>query len=264
MRHAVLVLLAGILLAGSGSVVAIAAEGAGGPPLSEEQAAYSANLVEEAVARENEAVKATKRHRILTALGATRTGQGILEAAFSPLENRDGGADGSAALHAGEEARDLDGGALRDLGDGEKANEKEQGPLLAAARKKLQAALVLKRKLLTFYDTYTAPATTTVPPPASVGPLSACVFVTNNGSTSTENVHVRDPNGGGKTGSVSFTGQGVNQTNQITLDANGSAITSFGVSTFGTADITTMVGSQTASITFTLDTSNDTTTSDCP
>jgi len=112
-----------------------------------------------------------------------------------------------------------------------------------------------------------APAPTPTPPPEP-GPLGGCVFVTNNGSTSTENVKVSDPGGAGLHGSVLFLGQGLNMTNPITLDGSGGAVSPFTVGVFGTSTITiTITGAggklQTLALPFTLGQSNDVTTTDC-
>ena len=107
------------------------------------------------------------------------------------------------------------------------------------------------------------------PPPTPVfGPLGACVFVTNNGNSSTETVKVTDPGAAGFPGTVNFNGQGLNQTSSFTFPSNATAFLPFNVGVFGTSTITVNVmppggPAQTDSFTFLLGESNDKTTTDC-
>ena len=250
------------MLAAAGAAVASTA---GGSPLTQEQATLGGNNVHAAITHERKALKAIKRHRIATALTEAHLGQDSLLAGMHLLRNNDAGQDGVDAYHDSTSADELDSDAIKDLQTANVETGAAQDKALADAKKKLTAAIPLKTKVLTFFESYTPPDTTTsTATPPQAGPLSECVFVTNNGSTSTENVQVRDPNAGGRSGTVTFNGQGVNQTTPFTLDANGSFVVPVLVTTFGTSTITTMVGSQTVSTTFTLDTSTDKTTDHCP
>jgi hypothetical protein len=133
---------------------------------------------------------------------------------------------------------------------------------IALATKQKHTALT---KIAAALAAETPPAPKPAPEP---GPLQGCVFITNNGNTSTENVKVSDPGGAGRSGTVLFLGQGLNTTNQITLDANGGAVSPFTVGVFGTSSITVTVdgpsGShQTLMFPFTLNQENDVTGTDC-
>jgi hypothetical protein len=105
-------------------------------------------------------------------------------------------------------------------------------------------------------------------PKPAIGPLAACVFVTNNGASSTETIKVVDPGAAGAPGSVLFDGQGVNQRSTFTVPANATILVPVNVGTFGTSMVTVTVspnGSavQTESFPFTLSSDNDVTQTDC-
>lgn len=165
---------------------------------------------------------------------------------------------------------------IREIGLAEKTDvraEREVPPSYGADVKKRRQealadiALAIKQKHQALLEIQAAVTTPPTPTP-TVGPLGACVFITNNGSTTTENVKVSDPGGADLTGSVLFSGQGLNTTNQIHLDANGGAVSPFTVNIFGMSSITITVTDangqlQTLTIPFTLDQSNDVTISDC-
>lgn len=268
--RAALITISILLLFGGGAAVAAFAASGGKPPYTEEQAADLARTVDAAIAAERSAVKAIGRHRIITALSGATEGRNELSRAANSLATHDHSDDPNVGNQA-EEAIGLDGEAMKDLDAAKTSKDASvQERLLDSAKKALTQALALKKKVFVYFDTYTPPATTTTtPPPATAGPLSVCVFVTNNGSTSTENVHIRDPGAGGWGGTVTFNGQGLSQTNHITIGSDGSVITPFTVSTFGMATIMTSINTpsgtpQTNTTTFTLDTDNDKTTSDCP
>lgn len=265
MKASVLAIVAALLLGAGVAAAAFAARDMGKPPLTDAEAAKAATLVAQAISHENAALHALARHRILTAELELAKGKYAIFAAGNPLATHDAGSDSNAAFHDADQAVNEDKDGLGDLKDAQTSKGKEQDAWIALARKKIEIALALKEKALLFYETYSEPVTTTTPPPPAAGPLSVCIFIMNNGSTSTENAHVRDPGAGGAQGTVTFNGQGLNQTNPITLDFSGSAITPFNVSTFGTSTITATIGSQTASTTVTLDASNDNNDhSDCP
>jgi len=102
------------------------------------------------------------------------------------------------------------------------------------------------------------------PPAPQLGPLASCVFVTNNGSTSTETVKASYPGGAGRSGTIRFNGQGLDQTNQVTLGPGATATSPFLVTRFGMSTITlTFPGSAPLTITFDLESGNDVTTTDC-
>ncbi|HTZ06579.1 MAG TPA: hypothetical protein VMB53_12645 [Gaiellaceae bacterium] len=102
------------------------------------------------------------------------------------------------------------------------------------------------------------------PPAPQLGPLAACVFVTNNGSTSTETVKASYPGGAGRSGTIRFNGQGLDQTNQVTFGPGATATSPFLVTRFGMSAITlTFPGSAPLTITFDLESGNDVTTTDC-
>ena len=100
------------------------------------------------------------------------------------------------------------------------------------------------------------------------GPLGACIFVTNNGSSSTETVKLTDPGAAGFPGSVNFNGQGLNLTSTFTVPANATVFVPFNVGIFGNSTITATVNPpgaapQTKVFEFLLGESNDKTTTDC-
>jgi hypothetical protein len=264
-RQALLVLFVGVLLVGAGAVVALAATG-GGPTGTDEQAAANAKLVEEGIADERAAIKAIDHHRVLTALNKAKAGKLGIDLPTTQLAGHDWGAGSDDAYKTGEDANALDKDVISDLEEATTAKGKEQTKLLADARKKLLKAIDLKKKVLLFFTTYTAPPTTTTTVPApSVGPLTVCIFITNNGSTSTENVHIRDPGADGMPGTVTFNGPGiVDQRATFTIPAGGSLILPTVVSSFGSSTVDVTVGSQVASTSFDLNSSTDVTKSDCP
>jgi hypothetical protein len=103
-------------------------------------------------------------------------------------------------------------------------------------------------------------------PKHKTGPVEGCVFVTNNGNDSTENVDVYDKGAGGMKGTVNFNGQGLNQTTAFKLNSSGMAVVPFTVTTFGTSTITVFVKSippMHYSLQFTLGSGNDVTTTSC-
>lgn len=259
MKVLILATLAVLGVAGTATVMAF---GAGAkPPMAQDEADRAESYAKRAITSEQRAISALDDHKILTASKEAKLGTIYINETFIALGNHDVGDDGQAANFAGA-AHTLDQSVDSDLLKAQGAKGKHQDALIKDAMKKLKKALAFKEEVVTFFVGYTPPETTTTAP--APGPLTVCVFIANNGSTSTENVHVRDPNAGGASGSVTFNGQGLNQTNPITLDASGSAITSFTVSNFGTATIGAMVGSQSASTTFTLNSSTDNNSaSDC-
>ena len=259
-----LLILATLAALGVAGVATVMAFGAGAkPPLSQESADRAGTYAKRAIKAEERAISALDDHKIITATKEARLGTIYIGETSLSLGNHDEGDGGKAANFAGA-AHTLDGSADNDLLKAQNTKGKEQDALIKDATNKLKKALVFKEEVRIFLDNYAPPEATTTTEPAP-GPLTVCVFITNNGSTSTENVHVRDPLAGGASGMVTFVGQGLNQTNPITLDANGSAITSFTVSTLGSATIGAMVGSQSATTTFTLDTETDNSNkTDCP
>jgi hypothetical protein len=261
-KSAVRAAVGAILVTGAISATVTVATAKPKPPLSTESASTAASYTDRAIKAEQEAINALDDHKILTASREAKLGTVYIGETFIALENHDVGDSGKTQNFAGA-AHTLDQSVDSDLLKAQSANGKQQDALIKDATSKLERALVFKHQVEVFFLNYfpSEPAPPSAPEP---GPLTVCVFITNNGSTSTENVHVRDPHAGGMTGTVTFNGQGVNQTNPITLDPNGSAITPFPVSVFGTATIGVMVGPQSASTTFTLGAGNDITTSDCP
>jgi len=106
------------------------------------------------------------------------------------------------------------------------------------------------------------------PPSPTAGPLAWCVFITNNGNSSTESVKLSDPGAGGAKGAVTMNGQGLNQTTPFTFPANPIVVVPFNVTAFGTSTFTVDVippsgPAQTLTFPFTLDAGNDVTTTDC-
>jgi hypothetical protein len=253
--------LAVLGVAGTATVMAFA--GSAKPPLSQEEASRAENYLKRAITSEQRAINALDDHKILTASKEAKLGTVYINETSIALGNHDVG-DNGLEENLANQANALDRDANRELLEAQKAKGKHQDALIKAATRNLKEALVFKEEVRTFFENYTPPEETTTTEPAP-GPLTVCMFITNNGSTSTESAHVRDPNAGGASGTVTFNGQGLNQTNPITLDAGGSVITSFTVSTFGTATINAMVGPQSASTTFTLNSSTDNNSaSDCP
>jgi hypothetical protein len=98
------------------------------------------------------------------------------------------------------------------------------------------------------------------------GPLEGCVFITDNGNSSTENVEVFDHGAGGSKGKVAFSGPGLNQTMPFTLAANGTAVVPFTVTSFGMSTITVTVSAKppmSYKLQFTLGSTNDVTQTSC-
>ena len=154
--------------------------------------------------------------------------------------------------------------------DADAIDESNHKPSISRVRALIASALRYKTDAVNELNNLTV-ATPTPTPPAptpQVGPLGACVFVTNNGNSSTETVKITDPGAGGFPGTVNFNGQGLNQTSSFTFPSNATAFVPFNVGVFGTSTITVTVmppagPGQTESFPFTLATSNDLTTTDC-
>jgi hypothetical protein len=228
------------------------------PPLTKAAAAKATRHLRDAIELEHEA-----GHEIADA-EAARLKLGIsalaLSAAFDALD----GTSAQAAAEAVGNAADSDTRAIAFL---------KKSPQTKKTRREALAdiALATKQKHTALAKIAAALAAETPPPPKPApqpGPLEGCVFITNNGTTSTENVKVSDPGGAGRSGSVLFLGQGLNTTNQITLDANGGASSPFTVGVFGTSSITITVfgtngSNQTLMFPFTLNQGNDVTGTDC-
>lgn len=228
------------------------------PPLTKSAAAKATRHIQSAIELEHEA-----GHEIADA-GAARLKLGIsalaLSAAFSALD----GTSATAAADAVGNAAESDTKAIDFLKKEPQATKTRREALadIALATKQKHVAL---EKIAAALEAETPPAPKPAPAP---GPLEGCVFITNNGNTSTENVKVSDPGGAGRSGSVFFTGQGVNMTDPFTLDANGGAISPFNVGVFGTSAITITVAgpggsNQTLMFPFTLDQAGDVTATDC-
>jgi hypothetical protein len=99
-----------------------------------------------------------------------------------------------------------------------------------------------------------------------IGHLEGCVFITNNGDSSTENVKVLDTRAHGYKGKIHFNGEGLNKTSPFTLGSNGTAVVPFLVTTFGTSTITVTLSSvppMSYTMQFTLGSANDVTQTDC-
>jgi hypothetical protein len=99
-----------------------------------------------------------------------------------------------------------------------------------------------------------------------IGRLEGCVFITNNGDSSTENVKVLNTRAHGYKGKIHFNGQGLDKTSPFTLGSNGTAVVPFLVTNFGTATITVTLSSvppMTYTMPFTLGSANDVTQTDC-
>lgn len=152
-------------------------------------------------------------------------------------------------------------GALKS--DAEALDEANHKPSISRVRALIAAALRYKADALSGLTDLAASA-----PTPTYGPLGACVFVTNNGNSSTETVKVTDPGAAGFSGTVNFNGQGLNQTSSFTFPSNASAFLPFNVGVFGSATITVNVAPpsgppQSLSFPFVLGESNDVTTTDC-
>ena len=228
------------------------------PPLTKAEAAKARRHIESAIELEHEAgheVADAQAARLKLSISAL-----ALSAAHSVLDPTSADAAASAVANAAES----DGKAIDFLKE-EPQTKKTRREALA------DIALATKQKHTALTKIAAALAAETPPPPKPApepGPLGGCVFITNNGNTSTENVKVSDPGGAGRSGSVLFLGQGLNTTNQITLDANGGAISPFTVGIFGTSSITITVdgaggAKQTLMFPFTLNQGNDVTGTDC-
>lgn len=104
------------------------------------------------------------------------------------------------------------------------------------------------------------------PKKPKLGPLEGCVFVTNNGNTSTENIDVFDKGAGGMKGTIHFSGDGLDQTTPFKLGSNGMAVVPFTVTQFGASTITVNLASippMHYSLNFTLGAGNDVTQTSC-
>ena len=238
------------------------------PPFDEILVAQNTRGVEKAIADEKAALKAIARHRVLSAFSASKSAFDALDDVSKSIDAHDHSDDPDVSSQAAT-ATQLDRDSVNELNAARTEKEPAEQNDLDSAKKKLTQAIPLKKKILVYFESYTPPASTTTTGAPSAGPLTVCVYVTNNGSTSTENVHIRDPGAGGWRGTVMFVGQGLSQTNQVTIGSDGSVITPFTVSQFGMATINTSINTpsgtpQTNTTTFTLDTDNDKTTSDCP
>jgi len=152
-------------------------------------------------------------------------------------------------------------GALKK--DADALDEANYNPSISRVRTLIAAALRYKADALSQLNDLAVSA-----PTPTYGPLGACVFVTNNGNTSTETVKVTDPGAAGFPGTVNFNGQGLNQTSSFTFPSNTTAFLPFNVGVFGPSTITVNVMPpggpvQTESFQFLLGESNDKTTTDC-
>ena len=152
-------------------------------------------------------------------------------------------------------------GALREDRAAE-AEGKKRNPNLGEIKAMIEQALRFK---WTAHSHLMAIASTAPAPPAAPAnaPLTACFFYVNNGPTTTVNVKIVNPNGAAVSGTVTYNGNGLNQTKPFSVDANGSVVIGFTVGSFGTAQITVQDGAQTLNLQSTLDQSNDQTTTDC-
>ena len=152
-------------------------------------------------------------------------------------------------------------GALKS--DAEALDEANHKPSISRVRALIAAALRYKADAVSGLTDLAVS-----PPPPTAGPLTWCMFVTNNGSSSTENLKLSDPGAGGDKGTVTFNGQGVDQTTPFTFPSSGVVVTPFVVFNFGTATVTFNVmladgTTQTLTAQATLDAGNDTTSADC-
>jgi hypothetical protein len=228
------------------------------PGLTKTAAAKASRHIQSAIELEHEAT-----HEIADA-GAARLKLSIsalaLHAAFEALD----GTSATAAADAVGNAAESDTKAIDFL---------KHDPQTKKTRREALAdlALATKQKHVVLEKIAAALAAETPPPPKPApepGPLEGCVFITNNGNTSTENVKVSDPGGAGRSGTVFFTGQGLSMTDPFALDAGGGAISPFTVGIFGTSSITITVdgpggSNQTLMFPFTLNQGNDVTATDC-
>jgi len=180
-------------------------------------------------------------------------------------ELRDGGEEGTQALEDVAAAAKLDLDAIpQDVRGYPQRHELVKAALV-------QRALPLKSAALKLVKDVSLAAPTPAPPPTpapTIGPLTACVYTVNGGSTTDEHALVADPGGAGLTGTVNFNGQGENVTKPITLDANGMADASVTETVFGTSTVTVVVTLQNAqpqmlTFPFTLGQANDVTQTTC-
>ena len=103
-------------------------------------------------------------------------------------------------------------------------------------------------------------------PKPKIGALEGCVFITNNGNDSTENVDVFDKGAGGMKGTVHFVGQGLDKMFPFKLGSNGMAVVPITVTTFGMSTIDVSLASippMHYSLQFTLGSGNDVTQTSC-
>lgn len=253
------VVAAGVAVVACAGVASISFAGpSADPALTKAAAAKARSHLQSAIELEHEAgheVADAEAARLKLAISAL-----ALSAAFDALE----GTSATAAASAVGNAAASDTKALDFLKQDPQTKKTRREALadIALATKQKHVAL---EKIAAALAAETAPAPKPAPKP---GPLEGCVFITNNGNTSTENVKVSDPGGAGRMGTVLFTGQGLNATNPVTLDASAGAISPFTVGTFGTSTITITVDgpggvNQTLTFPFTLDQGNDVTASDC-
>jgi hypothetical protein len=99
-----------------------------------------------------------------------------------------------------------------------------------------------------------------------IGPLEGCVFITNNGNSSTENIEVLDKGAGGMKGTIQFNGDGLDKTSPFTLGSNGMVVVPFTVTQFGSSTITVDLKSippMHYSLNFNLGSANDVTQTSC-
>jgi hypothetical protein len=241
------------------------ARSGGNPPLTSDELTRYQKEVETAVAQEREAInlvyKNTHKSQSDAADKVTFSHQGLYDAKES---FKGSSFTGNSPVPDLDTAYDIDSHVESELRT--TMSDHYGKPFTKPFIKKIVAQLTLtiaaKKKGLALIDLITVTA-----PPAP-GPLEGCVFVVNNGSTSTENVKIVDPGGGGFLGTVTFNGQGVNQSKPFTLDSSGTSVTPFTVGEFGSSTIGATVtgpGGQTQSLSFpfTLNGSNDVTASDC-
>ncbi len=126
--------------------------------------------------------------------------------------------------------------------------------------------VVLAAAVLTAFAAAPGLAKKPKPKHPKIGRLEGCVFITNNGDSSTENVKVLNTRAHGYKGKVHFNGQGLDKTSPFTLGSNGTAVVPFTVTTFGTATLTiTLLSTPPMSytMTFALGSANDVTQTDC-